>query len=83
MVEYFDGTDWRIVPWYGDFTGVFHDIGFNIEPHDSLDLTLDLGFVEPLHPGLPRIRALVFRYLDSPIRGDIDLHDVITEFYWE
>jgi hypothetical protein len=83
MVEYFDGTDWRIVPWHGDFAGVFHDIGFNIEPHDSLELTLNLDFVEPLQTGLHRMRTIVFRYVDTPIRGDIDLHDVTVVFNWE
>jgi hypothetical protein len=79
-VEYFDGTDWRQVPWYGEFEGVFIDLGFDILPNDSLDFTKNLGLVEALNQGQYRIRKVVFRVIDTPISNS-DLHDVTAEFY--
>ena len=80
IIEFFDGLSWRQVPWRGGFSGVFVDVGYDIQPHDSTSFTKNLELVEPLNSGLHRIRKSVFRYIDIPIR-DGDLHDVVAEFY--
>jgi len=82
IVEAFDGIHWRKVPWYGTFEGIFIDIGYSIEPGESMIFIKDLRLVEPLETGLYRIRKSVFRSIDTPIsEGDLLL--TVAEFYWD
>ena len=79
-VEAFDGTDWQSVPWR-DESIAFVDLGYSINPGESIEFVKNLNLVIPLEQGLYRIRKSVFRTIDTPIR-DGDMHDLIAEFYW-
>ncbi|MCL2248927.1 MAG: hypothetical protein FWC13_06620 [Oscillospiraceae bacterium] len=79
-VEVSEGTHWNNVPWRDEYIA-FVDLGYDIQPGDSIDFVKNLNLVIPLEQGQYRIRKSVFRVIDIPIR-DGDLHDLAAEFYW-
>ena len=77
-IEYFNGIDWMRVPWCG-FPPPFDDVGIDISPGDSTNLTKNMRLFEPLIPGLYRVRKSVF--IDGSVIGYV--HDITAEFCWE
>jgi len=77
-IEFFDGIGWRDVPWRNEYIA-FTDIGWSIQPNESMEFIKNLALFEPLEAEFYRVRKSVFRTTDTPIREG-DLHDVVGHF---